>query len=204
MSWFSSKSDAASRAAELYGTVVAQARLPHFYSECGIADTPEGRYELIVLHLFLLADRLRLAEASAGAGAEDIARRTLETFVVDMDDNLREMGVGDLSVPKKVKRAAAAFYERASAYREALDSPAAGDSEPSSPLGPDARLVAALGAFLPGLAERSGAADRLAGYVRRCRGDLDRQPTGDLLNGKVRFSNPTSSPCAAPTDFQQA
>ncbi|WP_245279967.1 ubiquinol-cytochrome C chaperone family protein [Hyphomicrobium sp. 99] len=104
------------KAEELYGSVVTAARQPAFYGHLGVPDTPEGRFELVALHLFLALEVLR----GKGAAAEQLARRTIETFVVDMDDCMREMGVGDLTVPKKVKRAAAAFYERAASYRNGL------------------------------------------------------------------------------------
>jgi len=83
----------------LYGMIVAQARLPCFYREYTVADTVNGRFELLVLHLTMLLDRL----------AEDLELRELgqalfDRFCTDMDHNLREMGVGDLSVPKQMQR----------------------------------------------------------------------------------------------------
>ena len=114
--WFRQPARLSRTATELYGAVVAQARNPAFYADGGIPDTAEGRYELIVLNLFLVLERLN----RAGAAAQDLSRRLIETFVTDMDDNLREMGVGDLSVPRKVKRAAGGIYERGALYRRAL------------------------------------------------------------------------------------
>ena len=107
------------KAQQLYGAVVAQARQPAFYAHHGVPDTPEGRYELIVLHLALVMERLR----QSGELGRNRAQILAETFVADMDDQLREMGVGDLSVPRKVKKAAAGLYERATAYRDALTQP---------------------------------------------------------------------------------
>ncbi|MGL4398183.1 MAG: ubiquinol-cytochrome C chaperone family protein, partial [Hyphomicrobium sp.] len=87
-----------------------------------VPDTPEGRFEILVLALFLFLERLKVTRPDGSALARDV----IEAFVIDMDDCMREMGVGDLTVPKKVKRAAAAFYERSGAYRDALASADAG------------------------------------------------------------------------------
>ncbi len=72
---------------------------------------------MVALHLFLVLERLR---ADAGDGSP-LPRLLVEAFVADMDDSLRELGTGDLAVPKKVRRAAAGLYERSTAYRAALD-----------------------------------------------------------------------------------
>lgn len=114
LQWLRKRTEAGRRAEELYGSVVTAARQPEFYAAIGVSDTPEGRFELVALHLFLALESLE------GSLPGDIRQRLIETFVADMDDCMREMGVGDLAVPKKVKRAAAAFYERATVYRRAL------------------------------------------------------------------------------------
>ena len=116
LQWFRKRTEASHRAEKLYGSVVTAARQPFFYKHMGVLDTPEGRFELIALHLFLVLEPLR----RRGSDETALAQRTIEAFVTDMDDCMREMGVGDLAVPKKVKRAAAAFYERASVYRRGL------------------------------------------------------------------------------------
>ena len=103
----------------LYGAIVAQARLPGFYRDYAVPDTVKGRFDLIVLHLALVLDRLAEVPALRGLG-----QGIFDRFCQDMDHNLREMGVGDLTVPKQMRRMGEAFYGRAKAYREAL---AAGD-----------------------------------------------------------------------------
>jgi len=99
----------------LYGTIVAQARLPGFYREYGVADTVNGRFDLLVLHLSMVIDRLAEEPGSREAG-----QALFDRFCQDMDHNLREMGIGDLSVPKEMQRIGQAFYGRAQAYRSAL------------------------------------------------------------------------------------
>ena len=116
LTWLFNRNDSRRRASELYGAVVTLARRPALYADMGVADTPEGRYEALVLALFLVLERLR----GEGEAVTPQAQALIEAFVTDMDDNMREMGVGDLTVPKKVKKAAAALYDRAEVYRTAL------------------------------------------------------------------------------------
>lgn len=120
LDWFRTRNANTLKAKELYGAVVTAARQRDFFAGYGVPDTFNGRYEMIVLVLFQLLERLRVEGAGVGGDVEELARETLEAFFTDMDDCMREAGVGDLSVPKKVRRAAAGFYERATAYRAAL------------------------------------------------------------------------------------
>jgi cytochrome b pre-mRNA-processing protein 3 len=103
-------------AEELYAAVVAAARRPELYIDHGVADTPEGRFEMIALHLFALTHRLM----HEPGGDPELARRVTESFVTDMDASLRELGVGDLSVPKRMKKLFASFAGRLTAYEKAL------------------------------------------------------------------------------------
>jgi cytochrome b pre-mRNA-processing protein 3 len=150
---------------------VAQARLPAFYAECGIEDTAEGHYEMIVLHLVLVLERLG-REGEAGAS---LARQLVEAFVRDMDDSMREMGVGDMGVGKRVKRAAAGVYERGTAYAPALR----GEEGPE--------LTGALEARLPGLAGHGPAGAAVTRYVRAAGRHLSAIPGVELLGGRVTF-----------------
>lgn len=116
LGWFKAKAAARAKADELYGVVVAAARSPRNYSQFRVPDTAEGRFEMVALYLFLVLERAK----GVKPGGVEWTRDTIEAFVTDMDDCMREMGVGDVVVPKRVRRAAAAFYERAGAYRAAL------------------------------------------------------------------------------------
>ena len=118
LDWLITRGASARKAKELYGAVVANARSPVFYRDYGVPDTLNGRYEMIVLVLFQLLERLKKDESGEVA---ELSRLTLEAFVTDMDDSMREIGIGDMAVPKKVKKAAAGFYERSKTYRSALD-----------------------------------------------------------------------------------
>ena len=101
---------------QIYGAIVSQARSPEFYLNCGVPDTVSGRFELIVLHVGLVVQRLGEGEKRH----RELGRSVLEAFFEDMDRSLREMGVGDLAVPKKMKTAASAYFGRSQAYRDAM------------------------------------------------------------------------------------
>ena len=98
----------------LYGAIVAAARHVQFYEDTGVADTIDGRFEMIVLHLFLVLNRLK------GEGVEDLRQRLTDEFFSDMDLSLRELGVSDVAVGKKVRRIAESYYGRVTAYDKAL------------------------------------------------------------------------------------
>src|ERR1700733_4748476 len=101
---------------DLYGMIVAQARVPTFYRTYGGPDTVEGRFDLIVLHLVLMLARLQQDDDAP----RSFGQRLFDEFCRDLDDNLREMGVGDLAVPKRMRSFAEAFYGRQAAYLAAL------------------------------------------------------------------------------------
>jgi cytochrome b pre-mRNA-processing protein 3 len=157
-------------ARSLYGSIVTAARRPGFYADWGVPDTVQGRFELILLHLVLLQHRLG-AEGQPGAR---LAQALSETFVVDMDDGMREMTFGDLAVPREVKRAAAALFDRYRAYLAAL---AGAD---------DTLLQDALRSQMAYL-DDSGNVDvpRLSAYAREACRALDGQAAARILGGEV-------------------
>lgn len=103
---------------ELYCAAVAAARAPGFYTDIGVRDTLDGRFDLVGLHVFLLIRRLQALPPPGPA----IAQAVFDAMFNDMDTNLREMGVGDMSIARKVKQMWEAFHGRAAAYQAALDS----------------------------------------------------------------------------------
>jgi cytochrome b pre-mRNA-processing protein 3 len=102
------------REERLYGAIVAAARHVQFYEKMDVADTIEGRFEMIVLHLFLVLNRLK------GEGVEDLRQRLTDELFVDMDRSLRELGVSDVTVGKKVRKIAESYYGRVIVYHKAL------------------------------------------------------------------------------------
>jgi cytochrome b pre-mRNA-processing protein 3 len=168
-SYFGERAQLGRSATKLYGSIVAQARDPTPYRDLGVPDTPEARLEMLLLHLALVLLRLKCE----GTTTERLARALTEAFVSDMDACMREMGIGDLSVPRHVKKAVAALYERMRDYGAAL-------AGPEEALG---RLVAAH--LFAGTAA-AGAAP-LAAMVRAVSRGLARQLSSDLLAGRVAF-----------------
>ena len=160
----------------LYAALVAQARRPEFYRACGVPDTLDGRFELIALHAFLILRRLK-QEHDRTAG---LAQNLFDTFFLDMDRSLRELGVGDLGVGRRVRAMAEGLYGRIAAYEAGL---ADGAEE----------LAAALERNLFGtIAASPRSVQAMVGYLRREAEELERQQTGTLLRGQVRFGPPPS------------
>ena len=111
------RASAASRSIhDLYGVIVAQARSAAFYTDYGVPDTVLGRFDLIVLHLVLVLARLD----GDGSSARGVGQKLFDLFCRDLDANLREMGVGDLAVPRRMQNFGEAFYGRQGAYLAAL------------------------------------------------------------------------------------
>lgn len=121
---FRSRKDQA-RVHAIYAAIVAQARQPAFYEKLGVPDTLEGRYEMLMLHAFLYMHRLK----NAPEDAKEVSQKVFDLMFSDMDRSLREMGIGDLTVPKKIKKMAQAFYGRAAAYDAALEADGAALAE---------------------------------------------------------------------------
>ena len=99
----------------IYGMIVTRAREPVFYRQFGVPDTVDGRFDLLLLHLWMVLRRVRIAN-----GGMESAQALFDRFCEDMDDNLREMGVGDLAVPRRMQALGEAFYGRSRAYDLAL------------------------------------------------------------------------------------
>jgi cytochrome b pre-mRNA-processing protein 3 len=163
--------DAAERA---YRRVVEHARQPIFFADCGVPDTVDGRFELICLHAFLYLHRLKSERPRSVA----VSQAFFDAMFTDMDRGLREMGTGDLSVGRHVKRMAQGFYGRIRAYQEGLERG-------------DPALGAALARNLFGTVRQSvGTIDTMENYVRCAAQLLAQQSAAELLSGGVRFPRP--------------
>jgi cytochrome b pre-mRNA-processing protein 3 len=101
----------------VYRAIVAQSRQPVFYAEWGVPDTVTGRFDMICLHMALVFRRLN----GAGKEATGFAQALFDLFFKDMDRNLREMGAGDLSVPKKIRNMGNLFYGLMTNLNEAME-----------------------------------------------------------------------------------
>jgi cytochrome b pre-mRNA-processing protein 3 len=155
----------------LYEAIVAAARQPLFYSGFGVADTPLGRFEVLSAHMALI---LRVSR-KADQAVKDTVQVLNEEFFKDVDHSLRELGIGDAGVPKRMKKLISMFYGRVDAYVAALDS------------GDKAALIAALERNMtPGgkLLDANGFAEYLMVAANR----IDSQIPDEFLKGRVNFS----------------
>jgi cytochrome b pre-mRNA-processing protein 3 len=158
-------------AASLYGAIVAQARSPALYAEIGVPDSVGGRFEMVVLHTILVTRRLELAGEVARASGQAV----FDHFCRDMDNSLREMGIGDLSVPKHMRRVGEAYFGRLAAYGPALS---AGDV---------GGLAEAIGRTVFDDGGASPSARSLAVYAIAAADRLSRQDDGAIVAGGPDF-----------------
>ncbi|MBC8338795.1 MAG: ubiquinol-cytochrome C chaperone family protein [Rhodospirillales bacterium] len=169
-------SDAAHR---LYAAIVEQSRQPGFYLNCGVPDTPDGRFDMIMIHAYLVLDRLK----DKSGEASRLSQEVFDILFADMDQNLREMGTGDMGVGKKIKAMAEAFYGRIEAYASGLKGEASLEDalarNPYRQANPDEAEIVAL-----------------AAYMRRQAKQLEKAALEDLLAGTLVFG---PAPTPAPT-----
>lgn len=161
----------------LYEQIVAAARQPRFYADWQVPDTPIGRFEMLSVHMFLFLRRARTGNETVAA----IAQETVDAFFTDIDHSLRELGIGDVTVPKRMKKLAKMFYGRAQSYTQALE---AGDK---------AALREALARNVaPEDPQWPGAPD-LADYVFETDRALALQPDDAITSGRMSFTAPVST-----------
>jgi cytochrome b pre-mRNA-processing protein 3 len=160
----------------LYLAAVAKARDPRLYLDHGVADTVDGRFDLVVLHVMLVMRRLR----SAGDTGMQVSQELFDYMFLDMDRSLREMGVGDLSVGKHIRKMAKAFYSRAAQIEAGLDAAQGRDMS---------ALITALRETIyrhvENAAENTPGAVGLAAYVVRLDRHLQRQDATALARGRI-------------------
>ena len=166
-------------ALSLYRSLVEKARAPAFYSDFGVPDTVDGRFDMIVIHAMLVMRRLR----GGGARADAVGQALFDLMFKDMDQSLRELGVGDMSVGKHIKRMAKAFYGRAEVHETALESAIAS--------GETLALENALRETLFRRAETTPhALQAIAAYIQRADRHVGAQPIDRLIAGGVDFEIP--------------
>jgi cytochrome b pre-mRNA-processing protein 3 len=174
LSWFGSRRY--ERAGfSLYTASVKAARDPLYFERLGVPDTLDGRFDLVGLFVALLIRRLRAFSSPNPALGTALAQAVFDAMFADMDFNLREMGVGDISVGKRMRDMWEAFHGRAVAYEAPL---AAGDV---------ATLTAALARNVWRGAAPEGAAHGLALVALAQDKALQGQTLTDFQAGRVRF-----------------
>lgn len=156
----------------LYARTVTQSRTPALYADLDCPDTVEGRFELYSLHVYLLLERLK----GQGDHAAETAQALFDTYLSALDNSLREMGVGDLSVGKKMRKLGEAFYGRVTSLEEAFATL------------PDTSELAAILARTVYDGADAAKAPRLAAYVLRQREHLRGLATERLCAGEVEWA----------------
>jgi cytochrome b pre-mRNA-processing protein 3 len=154
----------------LYEAATRQARQPAFYADLAVPDTVEGRFELYTLHVVLLIHRLKGIEGEAAK----VSQSLFDAYLQALDDALREMGVGDLAVAKKMRKLGEAFYGRAKGYQTILASP-------------DMEGLAALIERTVYADVEQPSTDRVVGYVQRSVAALARTPVDDVLAAQLNW-----------------
>ncbi|RYE60524.1 MAG: ubiquinol-cytochrome C chaperone [Hyphomicrobiales bacterium] len=152
----------------VYAAIVAQSRQPHFYADWGVPDTVTGRFDMICLHLSLLFRRLR----REGKPVNEFAQSVFDLFFNDMDSSLREMGAGDLAIPKKIEKMGNMFYGLMTNLNEAMDR------------GDRAEVEAVIRRNLFDGAETAAVGD-LAAYLFAEAARFETQATADIIGGKL-------------------
>lgn len=158
-----------------YIALLEAARNPFFFAQLGVPDTIDGRFEMTVVHLFLIQHRLH-----GEAGTRPFARQLSEVFFTDMDISLREMGVMDTGLAKRIGRMAKAYNGRLLAYTAAIPE--------------HEQLKAALARNLYGTLKEGdvGLLETMARYVEKVSGDLAKAPTVTLTGGDYRWPDPAA------------
>lgn len=168
LDWLAQRRRRKRTAQNLYGSIVALSRQYELYAVYGMPDTVEGRFEILVFHMFLILDRLR----QDGEQSKPLAQELVDEFFSDMDTTIRELGVGDFSVPKKMHHLARVFDQRLHAYR------AAAEAAPGDQL----RHLLAENLELKDKGKNSSAA-RLAKYMFEAMKRLGQQTVGEVIEG---------------------
>lgn len=153
----------------LYADVIEAGRLPVIYADFGVPDTPLGRFESLSAHMIIFLHRTRGEQPALEALAQDI----LDEFFKDVDHSIRELGIGDSSVPKRMKKLGKMFYGRMGSYWEAIDA-----NDPAA-------LGAALARNIAPEAAESMNADAFAKHLMQWRDALGQVDNATLLSGRM-------------------
>lgn len=171
--WLKARAARKKAAMELYQACVAQSRDPAFYEALGVADSVDGRFDLISLHTILVINRLD----ECGKGGRKLAQALFDTMFVTMDFTLREMGVGDLGIPKHMQKMMKAFNGRIHAYYAAMKD----KSVPALELALTRNVFRAEGEAIP------VGVPAMAAYVMDCHATLRTQDLEAFMAGNAFF-----------------
>ena len=172
LNWIAQRVWTKRNAHDLYGSIVALSRSRVLYADMGVPDTVESRFELLVLHLFACLDRL----SQTGGKNASLAQEMVDIFIADMETVSRELGVGDMAVPKRMRELAAVFEERMKTYKEAT-----GKNNKQA-------LAAALAENIFGRSCELAMKQALTSYVLELQKSLSETPIAELEAGRIHAS----------------
>ncbi|WP_322989113.1 MULTISPECIES: ubiquinol-cytochrome C chaperone family protein [unclassified Hoeflea] len=160
-----------------YALITQAARSPVFYEHMGVPDTVMGRFEMIAVHLILYLRRT----GTAGVAAQGIAQEIVDAFFEDIDHSIRELGIGDMGVPKRMKKLARMFYGRVKSYGQAIES------------GDEAVLADALGRNIhPDDADAARSMQQLSHWVMQTARALEQTDEDTLASGRLTYPPATA------------
>lgn len=172
--WFAGRAARKEAAEKIYDAIVAQSRNPGFYIRCGVPDTLSGRFDMLVIHMFVVLQILKLG----GREGQLLAQEIVEAFIREMDTMVRDLGVSDRNVPKEVRKIAQLFYGQLLAYSTAL--------QRNDTKGLSAEVWKS---FQPADAasEASVASESISVYIQQSIKSIQEMPLNMLLQGNIRF-----------------
>lgn len=170
--WFAEHAARKDAAEKIYDAIVAQSRNPAFYLRFGVPDTLSGRFDMLVIHMFMVLQNLRLG----GKEGELLGREIVEAFIREMDSMVRDLGVEEAQVPREVRRIASLFYGQILIYAAAAEK-----NDPA------ALTEAIWKSFRSGNPHAQVAAREVAAYIMEALRTVRETPLTHLLQGYLEF-----------------
>ncbi|MGA8772021.1 MAG: ubiquinol-cytochrome C chaperone family protein, partial [Rhodomicrobium sp.] len=170
--WFAERTARREAAEKIYDSIVAQSRNPVFYVRCGVPDTLSGRFDTLVIHMFIVMQNLKLG-ANEG---KLLGKEIIEAFVREMDSMVRDLGISDVYVAQEVRKIADLFYRQLVVYTNAVEQKNA-----------TALAEAIWKSFQSGDENADVAADELASYIFQAIKNIGEMPLNLLLQGHLNF-----------------
>lgn len=170
--WFAERSARREAAEKIYDAIVAQSRNPVFYVRCGVPDTLSGRFDMLVIHMFIVMHNLRMGDNEGKLLGKEI----IEAFVREMDSMVRDLGIANIYVAQEVRKIADLFYKQLIIYTTAVEN-----------RNKRSLSEAIWKSFQSGDDTANVAADVIADYVFHALENMREMPLNLLLQGNLEF-----------------
>jgi cytochrome b pre-mRNA-processing protein 3 len=172
--WFAGRAARKDAAEKIYDAIVAQSRNPGFYIHCSVPDTLSGRFDMLVIHMFIVLQILKIG----GREGQLLAQEIVEAFIREMDTMVRDLGVSDRNVPKEVRKIAQLFYGQLLAYSTTMQ---------RNDMSGLAEEIWKSFQSADSTSEQPVVADDLAQYIHQSIKNIQEMPLNMLLQGNIRF-----------------